>query len=254
MRTIRKFDRLLIAISLIGVLVAVHLWIQDSRGFDRGCMGFTTLEGVEEAFDCESVLDSEYSKFLGISNVYWGLLFYLILSSMGVLILNSDGNKQKYFRLIRLLMICAGLLYSIYLIYTQYFVLGEFCALCLMSAVVTTLLFISQMVYFAKHRIPSLHTNVAEKEFFKKAIITVCVVSIVDIAYFKSQDILTDNNPDPSEQNERNKDDLGDFNPKDCSYNQSTEIITNYKDLLNKNDVTAGNQNSNITIMVGFLG
>ena len=53
-------DRLVFALALLGVLLAVHLWIQQGRGFDRGCFGFSQPD-PSVTIGCEVVTASTAS-------------------------------------------------------------------------------------------------------------------------------------------------------------------------------------------------
>ena len=59
-------DRLVFAVALIGVLVTAHLYIQQERGFDRGCLGFSSPTAPSEG--CAIVTQSEASTLFGIPN------------------------------------------------------------------------------------------------------------------------------------------------------------------------------------------
>lgn len=132
-------DRTIFVLSLLGILVVVHLWLQQERGFDRGCFGFSTSQTVEDAFNCEVVTESDAGKFLGLSNVVWGLAFYVsvALTSAAAMAL---ADRTAMLKRLRAGLIVLGFLYALYLIHVQFNVLGELCALCLTSAGVTAAL------------------------------------------------------------------------------------------------------------------
>lgn len=134
-------DRTLFALALLGLLVVVHLWMQQERGFDRGCFGFNTaFEQRQQAFDCELVTESEQGTFLGLSNVVWGLGFYAVVALLGAGVAFMPDRRAQL-RKLRLIVIAIGFLYAVYLVYAQFTQVGALCALCLISAGITTLLF-----------------------------------------------------------------------------------------------------------------
>ncbi len=141
--TYRPFiDQALFALAIIGVIVTVHLWIQQGRGFDQGCWGFNPPSAEEAAtFNCEAVVTSDAGKLLGISNVYWGMIFYGLLSVMGFLVARAKGVDVPKFKKLRAGMIGLGFLYSGYLVYIQATSIGEYCALCLTSAAIMAIMF-----------------------------------------------------------------------------------------------------------------
>ncbi len=134
-------DRALFGFSLLGLLVVVHLWIQQARGFDRGCFGFNTaFEKAQQTFDCELVAQSSQGTFLGLSNVVWGFGFYLVVALLcaGVAFL---PDRRALFKQLRAAAVGLGFLYALYLVYAQFTQVGALCALCLVSSAITTLLF-----------------------------------------------------------------------------------------------------------------
>lgn len=142
-------DVLIFAAGLLGILVTVHLWIQQNRGFDQGCFGFTTSQAVEESFDCQSVVSSGAGNLFGISNAIWGLLFYLGVVGLSVAVAFSSNATLRQLKWMRAALVAVGMAYSLYLFYYQYVILEEFCALCLTSALVVTTLFVLHLIdYF----------------------------------------------------------------------------------------------------------
>lgn len=142
-------DVLIFAAGLLGILVTAHLWIQQSRGFDQGCFGFTTSQAIEESFDCQTVVSSGAGSLFGISNVFWGLLFYLGVAGLSVAVSFSSNEALRQFKWMRAALVAVGMAYTLYLIYYQYFILEEYCALCLTSALVVTTLFVLHLIdYF----------------------------------------------------------------------------------------------------------
>jgi len=132
-------DFLYYALALVGILVVVHLWIQNGRGFDRGCFGFSGPQPV--AANCEAVIQSDAGKLLGISNIVWGFLFYVGLALVSYRVITQGAGK-----LIRTGMIAVGLIYSGYLSWVQFTQFGEYCKLCLLSASIVALLAIVCLV------------------------------------------------------------------------------------------------------------
>ncbi|HLD51052.1 hypothetical protein A3K34_02020 [candidate division WWE3 bacterium RIFOXYC1_FULL_40_10] len=95
--------------------------------------------------DCNAVLDSEYSRLLGVKNEVWGFLYYgfllcvilaqvlfpsLLLPTQKVIVLTSGF----------------GVIYSTYLMYVMAFKISHWCAYCLTSALTTTAIFIVSLI------------------------------------------------------------------------------------------------------------
>ena len=144
------FDRLLFGVSLLGVLVAVHLLIQQGRGFDRGCLGFSAPAAAAQAstFNCELVTQSGAGTLLGVSNAWWGIGFYLAVAGLSAAAVFMA--RRFPFAAARAALIAGGLGYSAYLTYHQFAGLGALCALCLTSAAIALVLFIVQAVMLAR--------------------------------------------------------------------------------------------------------
>lgn len=147
-------DRTLFVLSLVGLLVVVHLWLQQERGFDRGCFGFSTSQAVEDSFNCEAVTESDAGQFLGLSNVVWGLAFYLSVALLGAGAM-AIPERTSLLKRIRAVVIGLGFLYALYLVNVQFNVIGELCALCLTSAGVTAALFVVMLYDLSRPNLTS---------------------------------------------------------------------------------------------------
>lgn len=132
-------NRLILCLSLVGMILALHLWIQKSRGFDQGCLGLEKPVFVEEG-DCAEVSALPASHLLGISNAAWGYAFYfgLALLTFGKIVLSERTARRLH--LLSEIAVTAALLYSGYLVF-QMAQVSAWCVLCLISAALVTLLF-----------------------------------------------------------------------------------------------------------------
>ncbi|NQU66651.1 MAG: vitamin K epoxide reductase family protein [Candidatus Marinimicrobia bacterium] len=255
------FEFIFYVLGLIGILITIHLYIMDNRGFDRGCLGFTTSQTVEAAFDCESVLDSELGQILGISNVYWGMAFYFSLVFLNLLLFFGKSSLQKYLRILRAIAIGAGFCYSIFLVYYQKTVLDEYCALCLMSAVTIFLLSLTQIIYIFKFPfVKETDTPISRKLVVILAAVTV-FISTSDFIYFNNLESIKIveethvNNVPPSTT-------LDPFSssspthtntlPGDCKYDETKPVVENYLSLINEFDYRTGNSGSKNLVMELF--
>ncbi len=84
--------------------------------------------------DCNIVTNSKWSKSFGINNDILGLLFYCFL--VIALFINLT---------LVLILTAFGALFSIYLLYIQKFKIKQFCFYCLISTMITFLLFITAL-------------------------------------------------------------------------------------------------------------
>jgi len=83
--------------------------------------------------DCGAVTESRWSNTLGIRNETLGLLLYIFC-----LLLAWRGNYALLF-----LVTGVGLLYSIFLVWLQIYVIKNYCFYCLISALIVLLLFLN---------------------------------------------------------------------------------------------------------------
>ncbi|OZC02124.1 vitamin K epoxide reductase family protein [Rubricoccus marinus] len=148
---IRTYSRILFAVALFGILVVTHLSLQIDKGFADGCAGLgatidtAALSAAPEAA-CAAVATGEYKDFLGVSNILWGLGFYLIVAllRLGFGMTGNDTLRKAAFG-----VVAVGFLYTLRLVYLQAFVIGSFCVLCMMSALTVTVLLI---LHVLEHR------------------------------------------------------------------------------------------------------
>lgn len=128
--TVKNFALILV---LIGSLISGYLSYTELADAPIIC-----TEG--ESFDCNSVQQSTWSKFMGIPVAYLGLAGYL---AIGGLLLFEDRNEflQDNARLILFAIGLVGWLFSMWLIYVQAAILGSFCQWCLGHEANFTVLF-----------------------------------------------------------------------------------------------------------------
>ena len=150
--------RLIVGVALIGLLVVAHLALQKAfNGFAYGCSG---LAGDVGALDltagpveggCAGVTSGPYASFLGVSNIVWGFLFYGVLA---LLRFGYAATGDDRLRLASFGFVGVGMLYTFRLVYLQAAVIESFCALCMTSAVLVTLLLLLHVIEHRKLRGP----------------------------------------------------------------------------------------------------
>jgi protein-disulfide isomerase/uncharacterized membrane protein len=248
-------NRIILGLAFLGVLVIVHLGIQQSRGFDMGCLGFSAPGAVEASFDCSTVVQSGAGSFLGISNVIWGLVFYLTVVALSALVLLNTGRQQLMDRL-RAAVVGAGFLYSAYLVYLQFAVIGELCALCLISAGIVALLAAFQLyLMLGVRNARPIHSNgpVSMKKEFRligAMAVVVAVLAVADIAYFRSIEPAQAATADSQTPGSR----AAVHDPVDqaCRYDESRPAIENHDAILAVTDPFAGNPDASVTMIEFF--
>ena len=163
------FQLSIFTFSLLGVFLTLYLHFEQLNNFEQGCT---------EGFDCKDVINS--FKLLGLSNIYWGLIYYISILLFGLIPLISKLSINQTIIKLRNYLIIFGAIYSIFLISYQYFKLEEFCSLCLMSSLICfTLLVILIFSGFLKtHSIPN-HSILK-----KKIMILFTSMLVITIYYF----------------------------------------------------------------------
>ena len=84
---------------------------------------------------CLAVTSSKYSEIFGIPLALLGSIYYVFLFFF------LTKSKEKMFKHFFLITSSFGVLFSIYLIYVQAFAIGLFCLYCLISSVISFLIF-----------------------------------------------------------------------------------------------------------------
>tara|TARA_B100001029_G_C15054657_1_gene453401 strand:+ start:752 stop:1831 length:1080 start_codon:yes stop_codon:yes gene_type:complete len=214
----------------------------NERGFDQGCFGFESTQHVEDTFDCESVIDKGLT-ILGMSNIFWGFCFYMAITFLCLLpsLINNSINFHKY----RKILIIVGFFYSIYLAYQQHFILNEYCALCLISGVISTILFI---LIFINQKYGNKNKSVPELKILYIWILFIGLIfASADYYYFNFINIKSNSTENSNFKNTKQKD-----NQLECNYNNKKPFVKNYKSLISDFDIKFGNPNSNNIIIEIF--
>ena len=122
----------IVLVGLVGLFVAVYLLLYQ--------MGFygSLLCG---AGSCETVQASKYARFLGRPVPLWGTLWYAGLLVLAFLALGPAAGK-RWLDVLLAVVVTGGLLFSAYLTGIELFILHAVCMWCVISAVLTVILFV----------------------------------------------------------------------------------------------------------------
>lgn len=91
---------------------------------------------------CETVLTSAYAEIYGIPLALFGAVAYFLAFSLAILTYFGNRRMWFFFGCLSVLM----LLFTVWLVYLQAFVIEAFCQFCLISAATTLTLFILAIV------------------------------------------------------------------------------------------------------------
>ena len=121
----------IVLVGLVGLFVALYLLLYQ--------MGFygSLLCG---AGSCEVVQASKYARFLGQPVPLWGTVWYAGLLVLAFLALGPAAGK-RWVELLLAVVVTGGLLFSAYLTGVELFILHAVCMWCVVSAVLTVILF-----------------------------------------------------------------------------------------------------------------
>ncbi len=124
----------ILVFSLMGFSDALFLFIKKIAGGPIPCFIGT---------GCDTVARSPYSNMFGIPVALYGVAFYLLIGGCALLYLDT---KKMFFARLLLPLTTLGFLMSLYFIYVQKFLIGAFCVYCIISAIVSTILFVLGIV------------------------------------------------------------------------------------------------------------
>ena len=126
----------LIVLSLLGLANAAHIAWKRKRDMPLSCP-------LKQ--DCNAVIHSEWSRIFFIKNDTLGIIFYAIVVVIGFALFIFASATVLYSLVI---LSTFAFLFSIFLIYLQGYVLRNYCFHCLISSVLTTLVFVNSVVLF----------------------------------------------------------------------------------------------------------
>lgn len=115
-------------LATFGVGVATYIAIAESGGGSPVC--------VAGGKGCQTVAESAYSELLGVNVAIFGIAGYVLL--LGAALLRGDGARMAGFALALI-----GFGFSLYLTYLEIFTIEAICQWCVASAVLMTLLFVT---------------------------------------------------------------------------------------------------------------
>ena len=125
---------LIVVMALIGLAVASYISYKKKRGEKMLCL----LNS-----DCEVVVKSSYSKFLGLPVERLGITYYTVVAASYLVFAFLPQLSRNFFSVILLWATVLAFLFSIYLTYIQMAKLRQWCTWCLTSALISTVIFLA---------------------------------------------------------------------------------------------------------------
>jgi uncharacterized membrane protein len=119
---------LILIFSLIGFSFSLYLYL------NRPDSSFCTFNG------CNVVLNSKFSKTLGIDNSLLGIFYFLLVGALNYL------NKEKFLKILSAI----GAIFALYLIFVMLFILKEICYYCLIVDLSAIIIFVLSTIFLNK--------------------------------------------------------------------------------------------------------
>jgi uncharacterized membrane protein len=135
----------MLACALIGIADAFYVAQASYTGRPLWC---AILEG------CNTVVQSPYARLFGVQASYVGLAFYLHMFGLAALL--AFDPLSRGLRLGAVIYTAVGVCYSGYFAYLQLAAIRAVCLYCLISAVLTVLLFIAALRHVSATRVPAI--------------------------------------------------------------------------------------------------
>jgi len=122
---------LIVASAVVGSIIAYYIHTTKKKNESLIC----PLDG-----SCDSVVQSSYSKFIGVPVELMGVFYYIFTIFIYTLFIVGIIPYTPLISLFAVLLAVTGALFSLYLVAIQGIVLREWCTWCLISAFVSFLI------------------------------------------------------------------------------------------------------------------
>ena len=127
----------MLALTLIGISDAMYVAYGSYSGTQLWC---PILDG------CNTVVNSPYSRVLGMPMSYFGFIYYLFMFGLAARLAYEPASKSLRFRVV--LYAALGAVSSAYFIYLQLGLIQAICSYCIISAIVSFLLLLAALWHF----------------------------------------------------------------------------------------------------------
>ncbi|MEK7166715.1 MAG: vitamin K epoxide reductase family protein, partial [Patescibacteria group bacterium] len=164
MKKTRYILFLILGLTGIGIIDAFYLTQVHFQNIIPPCTNHLIFT------DCGAVLKSSYSVIAGVPLALIGLIHYSLLAVVMVMVLLYNHKRIKQFAVIQTAF---GFASSCYFVYLQLFVLHAICLYCMVSALVSTTIFVLAQLNFFRERkqiniflFGFVYKNIVKKIFF----------------------------------------------------------------------------------------
>lgn len=130
-----QFITTFIVLSILGLLNSTYLYYKHRKKEILVCPLHS---------HCNTVIESQWSTFLGVRNDVLGTLYYLFLLTLILFSLGKPQFQEQIYKVIFPILL-TGVIYSGFLTYIQLKRIKNLCLYCLISAFITLLLFTNSL-------------------------------------------------------------------------------------------------------------
>ena len=127
----------MLALTVIGISDAMYVAYGSYSGTQLWC---PILDG------CNTVVNSPYSRVLGMPMSYFGFIYYLFMFGLAARLAYEPASKSLRFRVV--LYAALGAVSSAYFIYLQLGLIQAICSYCIISAIISFLLLLAALWHF----------------------------------------------------------------------------------------------------------
>lgn len=113
-----------LALSLVGLFFALYIRYKKNNKQNPVCY---------VGKGCGSVTNSQYATTFGVPNEILGILYYSLIIFINSILLLTPSLHNQYMNLTLWVLIGGGVLFVLYLLFLQKFMLGKWCQLCLLT-------------------------------------------------------------------------------------------------------------------------
>ena len=120
--------------ALVGTFVSGYLYLY--------AIGFYGALACGGSGGCSVVQASQYANFMGFSVAGWGLGWYVLLLAVSLMAVMGKSGDARWVSIALVVLTTGGLAFTIYLKALEIFVIHAICRWCVVSAVLTAILFL----------------------------------------------------------------------------------------------------------------
>lgn len=148
--------------------------------------------------DCNAVITSRYSKFLGISLEYLGMAYFTLVLLTYLIMILFPQIFPTFFQTIILMFTIGAFLFSSYLLFIQAFLLRQWCIWCVLASTFSIIIFLFSLV--SLEAAISFLTNIETAIIFLQSLGFVLGMGTATAACFLFTKFITDFHIDNKEE------------------------------------------------------